>query len=168
MMYRYRTGRSSLAGTIFFLLIFAAILVAMYYLFRMFYWLAALAMPVLLIATLIINYRVITNFFKMIWALLKSRPILGMVAVVFTALLMPLVVVILFVQALFLRKVAKAQQKADVRRHGEWANYEVIDEQQEHTNVIGTTENADFANNQKTATTKESNKSHHLRDDRFV
>lgn len=128
MMYRVRSGSFPLAGTIISLLVFAAVLVILYYLFKMFYWLAALAMPVLLIATLIINYRVISRFFLMLWSLIKSRPVLGILAAIFSVLLSPIVVVILFVQALFLRKVARVQQRMEEKKYGEWADFEIIEE----------------------------------------
>jgi len=148
-MYRYRSGSSSLAGTLISLIVFAAILVILYYLFRMFYWLAALAMPVLLIATLLINYRVVTRFFLMLWSLIKVRPVLGVLASVFTVLLFPVVVVILFVQALFLRKVARVQQRAEEKRYGEWAEFEVIEEHEPQKNAIQKKENIRLFNDDR-------------------
>ncbi len=128
MIFRYQTGRPSLTSFLGGLIVLAVILVVMFYLFRWFYWLAALAMPVLIIATLLINYRVVTGFGVTLWKMLRHNPVVGIAAVLFSVLLLPLVVVYLFVKALLIRKVNIARKQAEIRTHGEWIDYEEVTE----------------------------------------
>jgi hypothetical protein len=128
MMYRVRTQSFSLAGTIVSLLVFAAVLVILYYLFKMFYWLAALAMPVLLIATLLINYRVITRFFLMLWSLIKSRPVLGVLAAIFLFYCPGGCSYFICSGIVFKKSCPCAAAYGKKKIYGEWADFEIIED----------------------------------------
>jgi len=77
------------------------------FLFKILYWLS----PLLLILTLIFDYKVVIKFGKMLWSLLKRSPILGVLAVVLSVVAFPVVTGGLFVTALMNRKIKKAKKK---------------------------------------------------------
>lgn len=108
------------------MLVLALLVVAIYFFVRGLYWLASILMPVLLIATLIINYRVVWDYIKMLTQTVRRDPFMGILFIVMTFLLSPFVVLFLFSKALLHRKadaVIREQQAADVRNNGEYIDF---------------------------------------------
>jgi predicted membrane protein len=113
---QFRTSSNSSVGgsnpfnSLISLLIFGGVLLLLYVLvkglFTMLYWVA----PVLLIVTLIINYRVVRDYAASIVTSLQTDILMGMVKVLFTVLCYPLVIGWLFAKALIYRKVNTLQQ----------------------------------------------------------
>lgn len=105
-------------------------LIGMFYVaqfvFRILYFLA----PFMLIATLIINYRVVTGYLQWVLALVKRNPVMGIGAGILTVLGFPIVSAFLLVKAIMLKKVDQAQEKARIRREGELIDYEEVDSEE--------------------------------------
>ncbi len=105
-------------------------LVGMFYVarfvFRILYFLA----PVMLIATLIINYRVVTGYLQWIVDLAKRNPIMGIGAGILTFFGFPIISAFLLAKAIMLKKIDEQQEKARIRREGELIDYEEVDEQE--------------------------------------
>jgi predicted membrane protein len=103
-------GGSNPFNSLISLLIFGGVLLLLYVmvkgLFTMLYWVA----PVLLIVTLIINYRVVRDYAASIVTSLQNDILMGMAKVLFTVLCYPLVIGWLFAKALIYRKVNTLQQ----------------------------------------------------------
>lgn len=87
--------------------------------------------PVLLVLTAIINYRVITSYIAMVWNLLKSNFLMGLVAVLLTAVAYPLVAGFLFFQAIVSNRVGAMQERMGQGRIDEYDDYEDISEPSE-------------------------------------
>ncbi|MCU0346148.1 MAG: hypothetical protein MUC59_04360 [Saprospiraceae bacterium] len=100
--------------------------VAMYFIVK--YTLIALAFvaPVLLIATLIIDRSVVFNYLKWIGATLKTNPLLGIGAILFTIFGYALVFPFLFAKALLKKKFKQAHQQYENERQGELIDFEEI------------------------------------------
>jgi predicted membrane protein len=92
------------------LITFAGVLLLLYFLMKGFFNLLYLVAPVLLVATLIINYRVVRDYAASIVTSLQSDILMGMVKVAFTVLCYPMVIGWLFAKALIFRKVSTLQQ----------------------------------------------------------
>jgi len=96
------------------------------FVFRMLYFLA----PFLLVATAIIDYKVITGYVGWLIGLTKRNTGLGIAAIILSILGFPIVTAGLFGKALFNRQVRKAQQqKHDEIVHpeiGEYVDFEEI------------------------------------------
>ena len=93
------------------------------------WWLAFVTMPVLLIATFIIDRQVIFNFFKMIRGLYKRSVATGVIATILTAIGSPFVTLFLFGQAMFKRRLKKAEQQAfqeQQNKFGEYIEFEEV------------------------------------------
>lgn len=118
------------------LLITAGVLLLIYFVTKGLYMiLSYIAIP-LLIATIILKYQVILNFFKGIGNLFKRSPLLGIGAGLLTAFLHPFVVAFLFFQALMYRKVDKIQEDIDAQKEGEYVEYEEVNHEVDTENLL--------------------------------
>jgi len=91
-------------NTVFGLVIAVFALIGLFWIARSIFRILIWAAPVLLILTLIINYRVVTRYLEQVWNLLKNHTIIGVGAVVLTILGFPIVVAYLFFKAWMSRK----------------------------------------------------------------
>jgi uncharacterized membrane protein YfhO len=97
---------------------------------KILWWLAAALMPILLIATLIINRSVVFDFVKSIRNLYKRSLGAGVVATALTVIGSPFVVLFLFGKAMLVRKIDKFKKEAEVEnenKFGEYIQYEEVD-----------------------------------------
>lgn len=108
-------------AVLFFLLLF--------YLTKIVFTILWYASPVLFIASLIIDHTVFMGYVKWIGGYLKRQPIVGIGAIVLSALLFPLTALFLLGKALFRKKVKDAQREYETRTKGELIDYEVVDEE---------------------------------------
>jgi hypothetical protein len=109
-------------------LIFAAVLVGLFMLARGIFILLAWAAPVLVLLTVIINYRVPLNFIKSLIKLVKVRPLVGIVAILLTVVAFPVVALFLLGKALFVRRVDQLRREQEQQIEGEYIDYEEIRE----------------------------------------
>ena len=105
------------------LLIFLGVLVLMYLfvggLFKLLYWVA----PVLLIATLVINYRIVADYAIDVFETFRTDILWGVVKVAFTILCYPFVIGWLFAKSLIYRKVDKMKQDFDAQINAANTNF---------------------------------------------
>jgi hypothetical protein len=94
--------------------------------FTLLYWIA----PVLLIATLIINYKVVGDYILDLTKTFKRDILWGIAKTAFTILCYPLVIGWLFVKALFLQRVDKVKQEIESQMkenyNSQYIDYEEI------------------------------------------
>ncbi len=109
------------------MLILVGFLVAMYFIVK--YTLIALtvAAPLLLIATLIIDRSVVFNYIKWIGSTLKTNPLLGIGAILFTIFGYTLVFPFLFAKALLKKKFKQARQEYENEHQGELIDFEELE-----------------------------------------
>jgi len=88
------------------------LLVGFVFVVAMLFWVAksilkilSLVAPVVFIAALVINYRVVIGYGKWLLASLKRNPIFGIVAIIFTVIGFPVVSIFLLLRALATRGV---------------------------------------------------------------
>ncbi|MBP6566265.1 MAG: hypothetical protein KA270_03800, partial [Saprospiraceae bacterium] len=93
-------GSNSPFGFLGPLLILAVFFTALFFLAKGVFWLLSWVAPILLIITLIIDYTVVTDFFKFVWKLLKENTIMGILAVLLVVFGYPIVAGYLFFKAL--------------------------------------------------------------------
>ena len=111
-----------------------ALLVAVVFMFSLF-WLAkgvftilSFAFPVMLIATAIINYRVLLGFGKWVLNALKINPAIGIVIILFTIFAYPIVGLFLLFKALGTRGVKGDPTDAEEPIEGEYIKFEKVEE----------------------------------------
>ena len=110
----YKVGSSnSPFGFLGPLLILAFFFTALFFLAKGVFWLLSWVAPVLLIITLIIDYTVVTDFFKFVWKLLREKTIMGILAVLLVVFGYPIVSGYLFFKALGKRTIKKAYERVE-------------------------------------------------------
>ncbi len=92
--------------------------------FKLLYFIA----PVLLIATLIVDYKVVISYLKQLAGLWKRNALWGLGATAFTFFLYPIVFAVLLFRALGGRGKARFFESAESNRD-EYTDYEIIDEE---------------------------------------
>ena len=102
----------------------AMIIVVLFWIAKGVLRLLSLAAPLLFIATLIINYRVVLGYGKWLLDLLKRNVLFGLLAVVFSVIGFPLVTLFLFVRALSSKDKS---DRLDLKK-GEYIRYEEVNE----------------------------------------
>ena len=109
------------------ILILIGFLVALYFIVK--YTLIALTVvaPLMLIATLIIDRSVVFNYVKWIGSTLKSNPLLGIGAILFTIFGYTLVFPFLFGKAILKKKFKQAKQEYENQTQGELVDFEEIE-----------------------------------------
>ncbi|MGB0861631.1 MAG: hypothetical protein ACPG19_08985 [Saprospiraceae bacterium] len=126
--YQYRFG-----GPFNWIIAIVAIFVVIFLvtqLVKILWWLAAALMPILLIATLIINRNVVFDFVKSIRNLYKKSLPTGIIATVLTVVGFPFVTLFLFGKAMLFRKIDKIKKEAETEnenKFGEYIEYEEVD-----------------------------------------
>ncbi len=83
----------------------------------------------LLIPAAIIDYKVITGYFKWLGRLTRKNTGAGVAAIVFSALFYPFVSIFLLGKALFKRRIKQAETQAREQREGEFIEYEEVQEE---------------------------------------
>ncbi len=117
---------NSIVGIVLMIVFLIGMFYVAQFVFRILYFLA----PFMLIATLIINYRVVTGYLQWVLALVKRNPVMGIGAGILTVLGFPIISAFLLVKALMLKKVDQAQEQARIRREGELIDYEEVDSEE--------------------------------------
>ena len=110
------------------LLILAIFFAALFFLAKGIFWLFSYIAPVFLIATLILDYKVVVGFFQFLWKLLKEKTVFGIAAVILTFFGYPFVSAYLFFKALSSRTIKNVHKKME-QEQNTYAEYEeVVDE----------------------------------------
>jgi hypothetical protein len=84
-------------------------------------------LPVIVIATAIIDYKVILNYFGWVGKLFKRNIIYGLLIAVLTIVAAPVVGLFLLGKALLRKKVKEVTEEVERQKQGEFVEYEEID-----------------------------------------
>lgn len=116
---------SAIMGVLFLLVgLFALVWVAKS-IFTILAWIA----PLLLVATLIIDYRTVLNYGKWILNKLNENFLSGVVYSLLTVFGFPIVSFFLFSKALLSRKIRSIEHSIQEEQQGQYAEYEIVDEE---------------------------------------
>ncbi len=105
------------------------IFIALYFVTKGVFKILSLIAPVLLIITLILDYKVILNYGQWLIKLAKKNILMGIGAIVLTVIGFPFVAAYLFGKALLKRKVKQVQKQYQQQTQGELVEYEEVDEE---------------------------------------
>jgi len=113
------------------ILILIAVFVALWFVAKSIFYILSWVAPVLLIAALIINHKVVVNYGTFLWNLLKKNPIMGVVGVLLSFFFFPVVSLFLFGKAMLYRKVDTLKKEFEAQHgggtEGEYTEYEEIE-----------------------------------------
>ena len=107
-------------------------LVVLYVLFKLASWFFSLlwwAAPLIFIASLIIDHKVFLGYVGSVKRLFERNWILGLAAGVLSIVLFPIVSAYLLGMGLFKKKLKERVEQEDIRRNGEWADFEEVPEE---------------------------------------
>lgn len=116
-------------NTIVAIVFLAVTFFALFWIARGIFTILTYVAPILLLATLIINYKIVVNYGKWLWKQLQNNPIMGVIAILLTIIGFPVVSFLLFGKALLERKVKQVEEEVRMERDGNFADYEIIDEE---------------------------------------
>lgn len=108
------------------------VILVLFLLFRLFAFVTRILTfltPILLIATLIIDHKVVLNYVKMLVNMTKKSWPMGLGATILSIIGIPFVSVFLFSKAMLKRKVKKVVTKAKAEREGEFVTFEELDDE---------------------------------------
>ena len=103
-------------------------LVAIFFIARFAFNLIYMVAPLILIATLIIDYKVVVDFGKWMLKLFKMNPLYGIGASILTFFIYPIVAFFLLGKALLKKKIKAVTQELDKKVNGEFTEYEEVEE----------------------------------------
>lgn len=127
-MQRNETGGnpiSTIAGLVILVLVFVALFMLARFVFRILTFLS----PVLIIAALILDYKVVVGYGKWLLDLVRRNPVSGVVAILLTIFGFPLVAAFLAGKALFTRNLKKARKEQQKGLRGEYIDFEEVEEE---------------------------------------
>ncbi len=110
------------------LLILAVFFSILFFVAKGLFWVLKWIAPVLLIATLIINYKVVTEYLQYIWRKLKEDPLIGLFFLILTVLGHPFVIGYLFFKALGIRSIKKAYERVEKEQNTFTEFEEIVEE----------------------------------------
>ncbi|MCO6491822.1 MAG: hypothetical protein J5I98_25630 [Phaeodactylibacter sp.] len=116
---------SSITG----ILLVVLFLVALYFIARAIFTILYYLSPIMIVAALIIDYKVVLGYAKWLGGLLRDNLLLGIGAVVLSVLGFPVLSAFLLGKALFRRQVQKAREEAEAPREGEYIEFEELDDE---------------------------------------
>jgi len=112
----------TLIGLVFLVMIIWVI----FFLFKSIFSILAWAAPFLFIGALIINFGLVLSYGKMIVALLKNNPLMGVVAILLTLFAFPIVAAILFGMAILNKRADNFIKKERQKKEGIPTDYTEI------------------------------------------
>ncbi len=105
------------------LVVLAVFIIGLLNLARFLYYIFSFLAPVLLIATAIIDHKVILNYGKWIVQLVNKNPLMGIAAGLLSLFFYPVVAAFLFSKAMFKKQLKQAENK----EKEEFINFEEMD-----------------------------------------
>lgn len=115
---------NSISSILILVLLFVGLFFVAKSIFTILSWVA----PVMLIATLIIDHKVVVGYGKWIFNLLKENFLMGAGAVLLTIFGFPVIAGFLLAKALLYRKVNKMKEAYETQSQGEFVEYEEVEE----------------------------------------
>jgi len=114
------------------ILILIAVFVGLWFVAKSIFFVLSYVAPVLLIAALVINHKVVVSYGTFLWNLLRKSPVMGVVGILLSFFFFPVVCLFLFGKALLYRKVDTLKKEFEAKHgggttDGEYTEYEEIE-----------------------------------------
>ena len=128
MMFNRRESPGSPINPIIGLLIVVLFVVALFMLARFVFTILSWLAPIMIIAALILDYKVVLGYGKWLIDLVKSNALMGIGAIILTVLGFPVVAAFLAGKALLKRNLRKAREEDTGKLEGEYIDFEELEE----------------------------------------
>ena len=123
-------GNKNPFGSIGALVILVLLFVSMYFIAKGLFTILSWVAPVLLILSLVIDYRAALDYVKFLWKLIRTKPVWGIIATILTVIGYPVAAGFIFFKALINRKIGQ-MKKAVEDKEGEFTEYEEVKEDED-------------------------------------
>ena len=117
------------------IIILVLVLAGLYFLAKGVFYILSWVSPLLLLAAFLINRQVVIDYVKMLFNLLKTNPLMGVVGLVLSFFLFPVVAAFLFGKALLYRKLGQFSEEIKKRTEGQFVEYEEVQNEAEETTL---------------------------------
>jgi len=121
------SGNNNPGNLLWSVLLGIMVLAGLYFLARFIFRILYFLSPLIIIATLIIDHKVVINYGKWIISLFKQNIVFGIGATLLTIFGFPVVSTFLLGRALFNKRVKQAEQAFEQQTHGELVDFEELD-----------------------------------------
>ncbi len=118
------------------IVLLVAFFVGIFFIMSGVFWVLKWVAPVLLLAAFIIDKSVVINYGKWLISSLKSNPLFGVGAILFTAIGYMVVFPYLFAKALFKKKVRKVTDEFEQKQKGEFVDFEEISSKPKNEEIL--------------------------------
>lgn len=125
--FNFGNGGNNSGNLLWSVLVGIFVLVGLYFLARFIFRILYFLSPLLLIATLIIDHKVVVNFGKWVVNLFRQNVVLGIGATLLSIFGFPIVTTFLFGKALLNRRIKQAEAEHERQTKGEMIDYEELD-----------------------------------------
>lgn len=109
------------------ILVMVVALIALFFVAKGVFWLLSILAPILLIAAVIIDHKVLINYVKWLVDMVKRNVLVGLVAIVLSVIGYPVVFALLFGRALMNRKIRDIEKQERIFREGELVDFEEME-----------------------------------------
>lgn len=123
--FQYRQNSTSLSPWVS-VLVLLALLTAFFFVAQYIYKFLFYISPLVIIATLILDYKVFVNYGRLVMAFMKQNVVVGISMIVLSAFLFPVISVFLLGKAILKRKINKMEAKIR-EEENTFTNYEEVD-----------------------------------------
>lgn len=113
---------NGIIGFAFMVLIFVGLFFIAKGVFTVLAWIA----PVLIILSLLINYRTVLNYLKFMLGLLQRNPLSGIIGILLSFFGFPILAGVLFGKSILDRKVKKLKEAYQAEKEGEFVEFEEV------------------------------------------
>lgn len=120
---------------IFGFLFLVALLFVVFFIFKIVFKILLWVAPVLFLATLVINYRTVVNYFKFIMSLFQRSVLVGLIASILSIVGFPVLSFILFGKAIMDRRIRDMKRDHQLREEGEYVGYEEVPRYRQDENL---------------------------------
>jgi Na+-transporting methylmalonyl-CoA/oxaloacetate decarboxylase gamma subunit len=114
-----------------FLIVLAGFLIigfyVFFYLIKFLYYLT----PILVLAVLLVNHRVLIDHFKALFKRVLRDPVMGSLSLIVNLLGLPFVMLYLLFVAVITRGLNNANRQAENQRRSEYIDYEIVEEEKQ-------------------------------------
>ena len=127
---RYRTefnSNSNPFNSIFSILMVILVMLGLFFVARFIFTILYYLSPIMLIAALIIDHKVVTGYIQWVINLLKNNVLMGIGTVLLTVIGFPVVTAFLLGRALFRKKIKEAKEDIERQQKGHYIEYEEVD-----------------------------------------
>ncbi len=124
------SGKGSPLGSFGPIIALVLFFVLLFFVAKGLFWILSWVAPVLLLATLVIDHKVVVDYGKFIWKLLRENPLMGIVGIVLSVIGFPVVSGFLFLKAIARKTInSKLKSMGHTEEEEEFAEYEEVKEE---------------------------------------